>query len=74
MNYQINVAKDGKHFFATAEHSILNESKLHEVYDELVKAFPKKNGYDIIVTRWEKIGYGVNMDAGKAPTLEDFIP
>ena len=62
MYYEINVAKNGKHFFATSERSITNEGKLKEVYKELKRAFPEEQGYSINVSQNPQVWHGVNMD------------
>lgn len=61
MYYEINVSKNGKHFFATSERSITSEDKLNEVYGELKRAFPVSDGYKMNVTYWEKQGQSVDM-------------
>lgn len=59
-HYKINVSKDGKHFFATAEHSFgLSKHHTREVYDKLVEAFPKNEGYLIEISYWETVGKSV---------------
>lgn len=62
MYYEINVSLNGKHFFATAERSVTGEWKLREVYKVLKEKFPKDEGYEISVTRWDKVGYHINME------------
>lgn len=56
MYYEINVAKNGEHFFATAERSITNESKAAEMTVEFMKKFPIEQGYEISVTMWQHMG------------------
>lgn len=57
MAYEINVSKDGKHFFATHERSLgLCKTHTREVYDKLVEAFPKNEGYEITIRYWENRG------------------
>ena len=57
MAYEINVSRNGKHFFATHERSLgLSKSHTREVYDKLVEAFPKNEGYEITISYWEKRG------------------
>lgn len=56
MYYEINVSKDGKHFFATAERSITNETKMEEMYNLFLEKFPEKEGYKLDVTRWSMQG------------------
>lgn len=62
MFYEINVAKDGKHFFATHERSITSEIKLKEVYKTIKEKFPEEEGYNITVTLNETIGRHINMN------------
>lgn len=56
MWYEINVSKNGKHFFATAERSITNGDKCNEVLSILRFKFPKNEGYEITVTKYETVG------------------
>lgn len=56
MYYEINVTLDGKHFFATAERSIVDREKLAHVYVELQTRFPKQDGFDLQVTQYETRG------------------
>jgi hypothetical protein len=60
MYYEINVSLNGRHFFATAERSIQHEERLKEVYDTLKEKFPRSEGYECNVTRWEKTGKSVD--------------
>lgn len=63
MYYEINVALNGKHFFATAERSITNKWKLKEVYSTIKEKFPQEEGYDISVTLYETVGKSVDMES-----------
>lgn len=45
MYYEINVSRDGKHFFATAPRSITSMHDLQSVYPVLSNAFPASDGY-----------------------------
>lgn len=58
-HYEINVAKDGKHLFATHERSLTTAKAAKEVYDKLVEAFPKNEGYCIEISYWQTVGRGV---------------
>ena len=50
-HYEINVSRNGKHFFATHERSFgLSKRHTKEVYDKLVEAFPKNEGYEIAIS------------------------
>lgn len=59
MYYEINVSLNGRHFFATSERSITDMPKLKAVYAVLMSKFPKSEGYEFIVTRWEKQGHNL---------------
>jgi len=63
-HYVINVAKDGKHFFATAPHSLTLRSEAREVYDALCDAFATER-YSITCTA--QYEYGTQID----PTQEE---
>lgn len=62
MYYEINVTLNGKHFFATAERSITNRWDLNNKLKIFINKFPKEEGYEISVTKWEKVGVTVNID------------
>ena len=62
MYYEINVSKNGKHYFATAERSITSHTQAEGLYMVFKEKFPENEGYEISVTRWEKIGKPVNMN------------
>lgn len=50
-HYEINVSRNGKYFFATHERSFgLSKRHTKEVYDKLVEAFPKNEGYEIAIS------------------------
>ncbi|MHA2403849.1 MAG: hypothetical protein ACXADH_12715 [Candidatus Kariarchaeaceae archaeon] len=56
MNYEINVSKNGVHFFATAERSLTAKSIAKLAYDKLKEAFPESEGYKLTISRWETVG------------------
>ena len=60
MYYEINVALNGSHFFATADRSIDGKQKLKKVLSVIVNKFLLSEGYHISVTYYRKIGH--NMD------------
>ena len=60
MWYEINVAKSGTHFFATAQRSITSVQKLVEVYKDILNAFHGLT-YDITVSEWKETGNSVDM-------------
>jgi hypothetical protein len=60
MAYEINVSRNGKHFFATHERSLgLSKHHTREVYDKLVEAFPANEGYKIEIRYWQTTGESV---------------
>ena len=62
MYYEINVALNGQHFFATDKRSITNQRALEEVYKVLKEKFPVEEVFDILVTRYDTVGKFVDME------------
>ncbi len=62
MYYEINVSQDGKHVFATAEHSILARARLDEVWPVFKKKFPESEGYKLEVSLVSHTGTIINPD------------
>ena len=60
--YEINVSKDGRHFFATSERSLRNDSELIAVYPIIAEKFPEAEGYRISVTRHYEYNRGVDIN------------
>lgn len=58
-HYSINVAKDGLHLFATAEHSGVDPIQVANVLALLQRKFPASQGYSISVTHWDISGKDV---------------
>lgn len=58
-HFEINVSKDGVHFFATAPRSlpVYSTKKLDDVLNVIREKFPESEGYKISVTRWEIYGH-----------------
>lgn len=61
MYYEINVALNGQHLFATAKRSITNKIALEVVYRIFKQKFPEEEGYDIMVTQYDTVGRYVDM-------------
>jgi hypothetical protein len=59
MWYEINVSKDGKHYFATHERSITTISLAVEIRDRLKKAMPEEEGFKFTITQKQTIGVEV---------------
>lgn len=49
--YEINVALNGRHFFATHERSIVSLEDLKKVYPILSAKFPEAEGFNISVCK-----------------------
>lgn len=62
MYYEINIALNGTHFFATAKRSISTKQKLEQVAKVLIAAFPESEGYSISATRQEELGKGIDLN------------
>ena len=50
MSYEINVSKNGSHFFATAKRSLSTKSQMEEVFKSFVIKFPSEEGYLLSVS------------------------
>lgn len=62
MYYEINVALNGQHFFATDKRSITNQVALKVVYKILKEKFPVEEGYSILVSQVETTGRYIDME------------
>ena len=62
MYYEINVALNGKHLFATHERSIRSEGELKRVLAILVEKFPESEEYSVSVTKWENRGEFISIE------------
>lgn len=56
MYYEINISKNGRHYFATAERSLTEEEAATAAYWDLVARFPESEGFKITISRWEHSG------------------
>ena len=55
MEFEINVAKNGKHYFRV----IVPYGKVKKVYDELTEKFPDCK---LSVTQWERVGKFIDIE------------
>lgn len=62
MYYEINVSRKGCHLFATAERSITSYTDAKHMYMLFKEKFPESEGYEISVTRWDKVGKSIDMN------------
>ena len=63
MSYEINVSKNGQHYFATAERSITSEYKAFEEVKHFQSIFPESEGFEIILTKLIRAGQKVDISA-----------
>lgn len=69
MYYEINVSKNGKHYFATAERSLRDEDEARAAYFDFCERFPSSDGFSITVTRWESYGKVIRFDEESSKDL-----
>lgn len=52
MSFEINVSKDGIHYFATSERSITTHAKFEQVCADIMRRFPESEGFQVTATEW----------------------
>jgi hypothetical protein len=62
MSFEINISKNGKHYFATAERSLTTLGEATKVYNELKGFYPESQGFKLSMTKWEKRGKEIIID------------
>ena len=62
MYYEINVSLKGKHFFATAERSIIREERLKELLLVFNDKFPASEGYTISACLYRNSGQELDVN------------
>jgi len=62
MPYEINISKNGKHYFATAERSLTTLGEATKLYNELKEFYPESQGFKLSLTKWETIGKEIKID------------
>ena len=62
MSYEINISKNGKHHFATAERSLTTLGGATKLYNELKEFYPESQGFKLSLTKWETIGKEIKID------------
>ena len=53
---EINVSKDGRHFFATAERSLATEKQALAMFELFKVKFPPSEGYELMLSQEETLG------------------
>lgn len=61
MHYEINVSKNGQHYFATAPRSLTEGVVAHDMAAEFLVRFPKSEGFVVTMTRWETKGTPIKV-------------
>lgn len=56
-HYEINVALNGRHFFATHQRSCITRNDYKDVVREIRKRFPESDGFKVTASHWIGIGY-----------------
>jgi hypothetical protein len=56
MNYEINVSRNGRHYFSTAPRSLDNHAQCMQMVEHFQCVFPVEQGYKITATRTETTG------------------
>jgi len=54
--YEINISRNGKHFFATNSRSVTTEKELNIILPVIENKFTAEEGYQIMVTCYETVG------------------
>ena len=72
MAYLINVALNGTHLFATADHSIGTTTELLRVMEIFEKKFPEAEGYSIGVQYDPKCLHGVHVDTAAKKIINSY--
>jgi hypothetical protein len=63
MYYEINVALNGKHFFATDKRSCTNQSDATTVLTTMLEKFPQSEGYSISCSYCPEVSWRTNVYA-----------
>ena len=61
MSYEINVSKDGQHYFATSERSITTLNHATELVQQFEKIFSEEAGFKISVARVQKNYHEIDL-------------
>lgn len=65
MHYEINVSKNGRHYFATHERSLTDYEKAKEVFADICRCFPESEGFCVSISKYETIGTELDWAADK---------
>ena len=62
MGYEINVSKNGKHYFATHDRSLPYTKEAEEAFKDFKTRFPLEEGFEVTITYYPKTAYGCHID------------
>ena len=62
MSIEINISKNGKHYFATAERSLNFKSEGIKMFKDLKKRFPESEGFKLSISDEPKISYDITEE------------
>ena len=62
--YEINVAKNGKHYFATHERSLTETKEAENALKDFKNRFPEAEGFLVTITYRPGTSYGCYLDEG----------
>jgi hypothetical protein len=51
--FEINVSKDGKHYFATSPRSLTDRSAAWSALEDFRKRFPAEEGFFVTMVYWD---------------------
>jgi hypothetical protein len=62
--YEINVAKNGKHYFATHERSLTGTAEAESALKDFKNRFPESEGFSVTISYRPGTTYGCYLDEG----------
>lgn len=61
MYFEINVSKNGSHYFATSKRSLTSPTAALKMVKHFKEVFPEEKGYEVFLTKWELIGEDIEV-------------
>lgn len=58
-HYEINVSHKGRHLFATAERSAVDQNTARMLFNIFLLRFPASEGFEVTCTYWESCGHPI---------------
>jgi hypothetical protein len=63
MYYEINVAYNGVHYFATADRSLRTKAEALQMYRHFTRLFPKEMGYTLSLKECMHTSVSIDVDS-----------